>query len=89
MPSHRFWFTSQYSHTRVYVEQTTYTHSDGMPSSEATLLATVCKNGPRYDASIHVPSPTLIRGFVSLEAAQTAVCNHLSTHEYGQTRQLP
>ena len=89
MPSNRFWFTSQYSHTHVYVEQTTYTHSDGMPSSEATLLATVCRNGNRYDARIHLPAPSLIRGFKSLEAAETAVVNYLSTHDHAPKRQLP
>jgi hypothetical protein len=89
MLRHRSWFTSKYSHTRVYVEQTIYTHSDGMPSSEATLLATVCGKGNDFDVRIHLPEPHLIRGFTSLEAAETAVVNYLSTHDHAPVRQLP
>lgn len=88
MGSRRFWLRSKYDEAMVYVDQAAYTHCDGMPSLEANLLATVIKSGPKYEVRIYVPSPKLLHGFESLEAAQSAVDKHFSTITYVQNRPI-
>lgn len=89
MTSKRIWHNSGLSSSVLYVEETKQIYSDGMPATESTLLATICKEGHWYDVRYYQPAPHIVRGFLSLHAAKTAAEKYISTHDHAPKRQLP